>query len=89
MGTAEFAVPVLQRLASEGYSVSAVVTQPDKPSGRGQSFHASPVKRAALDLKLDVHQPSTLKDDASRLLFESLQPECLVVVATAKSCRHG
>ena len=84
MGTAEFAVPVLQRLVSEGYPLSAVVTQPDKPSGRGQSFHASPVKRAALELQLTVHQPSTLRDDASHRLFESLQPECLVVVAYGK-----
>jgi methionyl-tRNA formyltransferase len=81
MGTAEFAVPTLKRLVSEGYSISAVVTQPDKPSGRGQSFHASPVKRAALELHLSVHQPATLKDAEARRLFENLQPACLIVVA--------
>jgi len=44
MGTAEFAVPTLQRLATEGFSLVTVVTQPDRPSGRGQSVKASPVK---------------------------------------------
>jgi len=84
MGTAEFAVPTLQRLVSEGYPIAAVVTQPDKPSGRGQSFHASPVKRAAAELQLSIHQPPTLKDAAARSLFETLQPACLIVVAYGK-----
>jgi methionyl-tRNA formyltransferase len=84
MGTAEFAVPTLQRLVSEGYPIAAVVTQPDKPSGRGQAFHASPVKRAATELQLSVHQPATLKDAEARLLFEKLQADCLIVVAYGK-----
>lgn len=84
MGTAEFAVPTLQRLVHEGYSVVAVVTQPDKPSGRGHAVQFSPVKRKAAELQLDVHQPVTLKDDHARRLFESLQPDCIVVVAYGK-----
>ena len=84
MGTAEFAVPTLQRLAAEGYELSAVVTQPDKPSGRGQLMHAPPVKRSALDLHLDVHQPATLKDDSARTFFEGLRPDCILVVAYGK-----
>jgi methionyl-tRNA formyltransferase len=84
MGTAEFAVPTLQRLAVEGYTLAAIVTQPDKPSGRGQLMHAPPVKRSALDLHLDVHQPATLKDDGARSFFEGLRPDCILVVAYGK-----
>jgi methionyl-tRNA formyltransferase len=84
MGTAEFAVPTLQRLVSEGYTLGAVVTQPDKPSGRGQMMHASPVKRNALEHQLNVHQPATLKDDSARVFFERLQPDCIIVVAYGK-----
>jgi methionyl-tRNA formyltransferase len=84
MGTAEFAVPTLHRLVSEGYTIAAVVTQPDKPSGRGQLMHASPVKRNAHELQLNVHQPATLKDDSARVFFEELQPDCIIVVAYGK-----
>lgn len=84
MGTADFAVPTLRRLVGEGYSVAAVVTQPDKPSGRGQLMHAPPVKRSALDLQLNVHQPATLKDENARVFFEKLQPDCIIVVAYGK-----
>ena len=84
MGTAEFAVPTLRRLVNEGYPLAAVVTQPDKPSGRGQLMHPSPVKRNALELDLKVHQPATLKDDSVRIFFEKLQPDCIIVVAYGK-----
>ncbi len=84
MGTAEFAVPTLHRLTSEGYALAAVVTQPDKPSGRGQLMHASPVKRSAMELQLSVHQPATLKDDSARGFFEKVQPDCIIVVAYGK-----
>jgi methionyl-tRNA formyltransferase len=84
MATAEFAVPTLHRLLSERYTLAAVVTQPDKPSGRGQLMHASPVKRNALELQLNVHQPATLKDDSARVFFEGLQPDCIIVVAYGK-----
>jgi methionyl-tRNA formyltransferase len=84
MGTAEFAVPTLHRLVNEGYDIATVVTQPDKPSGRGQLVHPPPVKRKALDLQLKVNQPATLKDDSARRLFEDLQPDCIIVVAYGK-----
>jgi len=84
MGTAEFAVPTLRRLMSEHYPLAAVLTQPDKPSGRGHLMHASPVKRNALELDLNVHQPATLRDDRVRILFEMLQPDCIIVVAYGK-----
>ena len=84
MGTAEFAVPTLHRLVNEGHSLAAVVTQPDKPSGRGQLMHLSPVKRHALELQLSVQQPATLKDEGARVFFENLQPDCIIVVAYGK-----
>jgi methionyl-tRNA formyltransferase len=84
MATAEFAVPTLHRLVGESYTLAAVVTQPDKPSGRGQLMHASPVKRNGLQLQLSVHQPATLKDDSARVFFEELQPDCIIVVAYGK-----
>ncbi|MDD5190672.1 MAG: methionyl-tRNA formyltransferase, partial [Dehalococcoidales bacterium] len=57
MGTPEFAVPALISLISGQYEVVAVYTQPDKPSGRGQAFSVSPVKKVALNLNLPVMQP--------------------------------
>jgi len=84
MGTSAFAVPTLTRLFEEGFHISAVVTQPDKPSGRGQRMHAPPVKVKAHELQLQVYQPVTLKDDQARALFEVLQPDMIVVVAYGK-----
>jgi methionyl-tRNA formyltransferase len=84
MGTSSFAVPTLQRLFEHGYPIASVITQPDKPSGRGQSFQASPIKRKAQELHLNVHQPAKLRDDEARSLFETLRPELIVVVAYGK-----
>jgi methionyl-tRNA formyltransferase len=80
-GTSPFAVPVLQTLFDAGYPIPGVVTQPDKPAGRGRILQATPVKVRSLELNLPVHQPATLKSDETRRLFEALAPELLVVVA--------
>ena len=84
LGTAEFAVPTLQQLFEAGYPIRAVVTQPDKPAGRGQMVQASPVKRKAQSLQLSVQQPETLKNDTARTLFHTLQPDLIIVVAYGK-----
>ncbi len=84
MGTSAFAVPTLVKLFEAGNSISCVITQPDKPSGRGQTIHEPPVKIKARDLKLSVHQPSTLKDDNARALFKELEADMIVVVAYGK-----
>jgi methionyl-tRNA formyltransferase len=84
MGTSAFAVPTLQRLFEDGCTITGVITQPDKPSGRGQAIHLSPVKTKALELQLPVYQPPTIKDDTARSLFEALAPEIIVVVAYGK-----
>ena len=79
-GTPDFAVPALQRLAGQ-QRIAAVFTQPDRPAGRGQTLHVSPVKRCALELGLAVHQPQTFKSDEALQLLRSLQIDVLVVVA--------
>ena len=81
MGTPEFAVPSLQALYAAGYSLAGVVTQPDRPQGRGQKLAASPVKEAALRLGLEVMQPDSIKDEEFIEKLETLQPHLLVVVA--------
>jgi methionyl-tRNA formyltransferase len=83
-GTSQFAVPILQTLAGEPYPLVGVVTQPDKPAGRGQTLQPPPVKVKAQALNLPIFQPVTLKNDEARSLFTSLAPDLLVVVAYGK-----
>ncbi len=84
MGTSEFAVPTLSRLFESGFKITSVVTQPDKPRGRGQTMQAPPVKRKAYELQLPVYQPITLKDDQARSLLQAMEPDLIVVVAYGK-----
>lgn len=79
-GTPEFAVPTLEALCRAGACVPLVLTQPDRPSGRGRRLTASPIKHAALQAGLHVAQPPSLRDAA--LLGElGSRPEYLIVVA--------
>lgn len=80
MGTPQFAVPSLRALVGEPYSLT-VVTQPDKPSGRGGRVTPPPVKVLAQELGLPVLQPPTLKDPDFRAQFAELQPDVTVLVA--------
>jgi len=79
-GTPDFAVPALERLA-ERHRIAAVFTQPDRPAGRGQALHSSPVKRRALELGLNVHQPASFKTPEALDLLRAAQLDLLVVVA--------
>jgi methionyl-tRNA formyltransferase len=81
MGTPESAVPSLRRLLDEGHEVVAVWTQPDKPAGRGNKLHQSPVKEFALQQRLSVHQPARIKTPEAQQLFASHAAEFAVVVA--------
>src|SRR5262245_32760033 len=81
MGTPEFAVPSLKILLEHRYEIAAVVTVPDKPSGRGQQLSESPVKRYAQDEKLTILQPEKLKDPLFIEQLASLQPDLIVIVA--------
>jgi methionyl-tRNA formyltransferase len=84
MGSATFALPTLERLFEKGHSITGVITQPDKPTGRGQTMQGPPVKKKAFDLHLPIYQPKSLKDDEAHSLFEALAPEMIIVVAYGK-----
>ncbi|QKZ15690.1 methionyl-tRNA formyltransferase [Spirosoma sp. KUDC1026] len=81
MGTPDFAVASLQRLLGDGCQVVAVVTAPDRPSGRGLQLTPSPVKKAALAADLPVLQPEKLRDPAFLEMLASYQADLQVVVA--------
>lgn len=80
MGTPEFAVPTLKALV-EHHQVVGVVTQPDRPAGRGRRLAASPVKGAALALGLQVFQPRTLQAPEAVAHLAQWQPDVIVVAA--------
>jgi methionyl-tRNA formyltransferase len=80
MGTPEFAVPSLLALC-EHHDVVAVVTQPDRPAGRGQTPTPSPVKQTALAMELPVFQPKTLRSAEAITRLAAWQPEVIVVAA--------
>jgi methionyl-tRNA formyltransferase len=79
-GTPDFAVPALDRLAAR-QRICAVFTQPDRPAGRGQALHMSPVKRRALELALPVHQPASFKSPQAIEMLRAAEMDALVVVA--------
>jgi methionyl-tRNA formyltransferase len=81
MGTPEFAVEPLRAIIEAGYDVAAVVTAPDKPAGRGQKLHASPVKEYALQQNLPVLQPVNLKNPDFVNELKSFNANLQVVVA--------
>jgi len=81
MGTPRFAVPSLEALLEAGEDVAAVVTQPDKPRGRGRVVTPLPVKELALAWKLPVFQPQRLKDPELLRSLAAYAPELMVVVA--------
>ncbi len=81
MGTPESAVPSLQRLLEDGHDIAAVWTQPDKPAGRGDKLHSSPIKEFALENGLRVEQPSKIKTQEAKDLFASREADLAVVVA--------
>lgn len=81
MGTPDFAVPTLESLFREGYSIELVITQKDKPKGRGKKVQYTPVKEKALELGLEVHQPDSVNDRESIDRIKSINPDFIVVVA--------
>ncbi|MBI2957602.1 MAG: methionyl-tRNA formyltransferase, partial [Chloroflexi bacterium] len=81
MGTPEFAVPSLRALLDGGCRVAAVYTQPDRPAGRGREAAASPVKRLAVELGIEVLQPRSLREPEALARLAGLAPDLIVVVA--------
>lgn len=80
MGTPDFAVPCLKTL-NENYEVIAVITQPDRPKGRGQKLTPSPIKEYALEHNLTVLQPKKIKTSETEEQLKKLAPDLIVVVA--------
>ena len=81
-GTPQFAVPTLKHLlAHSDFEVVGVITQPDRPRGRGQDVSFSPVKEAALAAKLPVHQPEKIRAPEVQELLQGLAPDCIVIIA--------
>lgn len=80
-GTPQFAVPTLEKLVAAGHSVPLVVTQPDRPRGRGMELVASPVKEAASQLGIPVQQPAAIKNNEEfRTQLAAIAPNAIIVV---------
>jgi methionyl-tRNA formyltransferase len=80
-GTPGFAVPTLDKLVEAGFRIHLVVTQPDRPKGRGLELVSSPVKRGALQLSLPIAQPESIKNnDPFRAQLIALKPDAIIVV---------
>ena len=80
MGTPDFAVPSLHALTEAGYAVAAVVTQPDKPKGRGKTLLPTPVKEEAVMHDIPVYQPEKVRNNPEFLeILKEINPEIIVV----------
>lgn len=89
MGTPEFAVPSLVSLHESGYTVDLVITQEDKPKGRGKKLQATPVKEKALELGFEVYQPKNVNSKESVEKIKALDPDFIVVVAYGQIIRKS
>lgn len=87
MGSPEFALPTLQVLAEAPYLLVGVVTQPDRPAGRGRKLTPPPIKTLALDLGLPVIQPARLKEPAAIAQLQEWAPDLIVVTAYGQILR--
>jgi methionyl-tRNA formyltransferase len=87
MGTSAFAVPSLERLLASRHAVAAVVTQPDRPRGRGRRIAASPVKQVAATQRLRILQPRRASDPQLFAELKSLAPQVIVVAAYGQLLR--
>jgi methionyl-tRNA formyltransferase len=86
-GTPDFAVPSLRAIVGEGHEVVGVVTQPDRPAGRGQELRRSHVKQVAIDEAIPVLQPERARGDEFMAAVRALQPEISVVIAYGQILR--
>jgi methionyl-tRNA formyltransferase len=89
MGTPDFSVPALEALQAAGHEIVLVVTQPDRPRGRGRRTEPPPVKMSAQRLGLPVIQPETLRDDAVRQSLQATDADFFIVVAFGHLLRES
>src|SRR6266403_3037143 len=81
-GTPHFAVPTfIHLLAQPDIEIAAVITQPDRPRGRGHKISASPMKEAAVAANVPVHQPEKIRTPEAQDLLKQLAPDCIVIIA--------
>ena len=81
-GTPSFAVPTLKHLlAQKDFEILAVITQPDRPRGRGQEVSFSPIKEVALAANIPVHQPEKIRAPEVQEVLQALAPDCIVIIA--------
>lgn len=88
LGTSEFALPALRRLVENGYNIAAVLTQPDRPAGRGRHERPSPVKGAALGYGLPVSQPPRISAPEAVAQLAGLAPEVMIAAAYGQILRQ-
>ena len=81
MGTSEFAVPALRELITHKFEIIGVVTQPDRPSGRGKRLNAPPVKVVATEHNLPIYQPEKVREPSFLRILERLAPDVIIVAA--------
>ena len=81
MGTADFGGPVLKKLADSRENKIAVITQPDRPQGRGRKILPTPIKKIALDKRLEIFQPENINDEESIKRIKEFNPDIILVVA--------
>lgn len=89
MGTPDIAVPCLQKIIDEKYEILGVVTQPDKPKGRGKKLGMSPVKELSIENNIPVYQPVKARDKEFIDTIKSLNPDVIVVVAFGQILPKG
>jgi methionyl-tRNA formyltransferase len=89
MGTPQFAVPSIYALANSGHHIALVITQPDRPRGRGRKVYPPPIKTAALDLGLEFTQVPSLKDPEISGQLASCEPDFIIVVAFGNILTKG
>ena len=80
MGTPDFSVPALEKIA-QNHEVAAVVTQQDRPKGRGHKMQFTPVKEKALELEIPVFQPAKVREAEFLDILRKIRPDVIVVIA--------
>src|SRR5699024_8143086 len=81
MGTPDFAVPPVETLYNEGFDIPLVITQKDRPRGRGKKLQPTAVKKKAIELGLEVYQPDNINSSESVEVLEKIAPDVIVVTA--------
>ena len=86
--TADFALPALEKLLASPHRVMSIITQPDRPAGRGRELHASPVKQFALERKLHLYQPANCNEYEFLRELRALSPDVIVTAAYGQKLGH-